>query len=670
MMADGLEEGSTPRLARAVGLTRALAVVVALSAVLPFLPSLVVRFVWDDDENFVGNADFGGLSWSGLRWAWMTFQGAVYQPFGWLLLEAEHSCWGMDPRGYHTVSMALHAANAVVLYRLVAAIVCRLLPDETRRDSPALHAGAAGAAALFAAHPLRAEPVAWISCQSYLPSILFAMLATLAYLRAYPRGGPGRPRWVVASWLLAVAAMLFKAAAVSLPAVLVILNIYPLGRLGPGRWGDRRVWAEKLVFAVPAVVFSALAVLARVSHRSMVGTAQFSFDERIAVALHGVVYYLVKTFWPFRLAAIYERPDSIELLAWPFLGSALTALAVSAALAVACLGLGWRGPLAAWGAYLVILGPHLGLVPSGDHIAADRYCYLASVPLFVLVGWALFRAIRSSRRLPAVAACSAGTVAALLLGLSSLSWNQSRTWRDADHLWSHALAVSDRPSAGMLANLGIARVAERKLDQAEALFREALAVNAVDPNAHYCLGLLLQRQGKDAKSEEHFAEALPHFLPGTPRRANTHFRLGLLLTKRGQLEEALAHLTEAAAIKPGDPAIQYNLGLTLVRMGRFAQSRRHLEDAVHRNPGDVATRLALGQALTELGRLDEASAQVGEAIKIRPNSPDLHFNLGLILTARGSLEDAAAQFREVLRLRHDDAGARRALERIRRSPGP
>lgn len=670
MMAEGFGGGSTLRSVRAEYLKRALDVVVALIAVVPFLPSLVGRFVWDDDENFVGNADFGGLSWSGLRWAWMTYQGAVYQPFGWLLLEAEHSCWGMDPRGYHAVSMALHALNAVVLYRLVAELLHRLLPDAARRDGPALHAGAAGAAALFAAHPLRAEPVAWISCQSYLPSILLAMLATLAYLRAHPPGGPRQTLWIVTSWLLGVAAMLFKAAAVSLPAVLLILDIYPLGRLGPGRWRDRRVWAEKLAFALPAAVFSGLAVLARASHRSIVGTAQFGPGERVAVALHGVVSYVAETVWPFRLAAVYERPDSISLLAWPFSGAAAAVLAISAGLVLARLRYGWRGPLAAWTAYLVILAPHLGLVPSGDHIAADRYCYLASVPLFVVVGWGLCRMIRAARGRPAVGALSAGIAAALLLGLGSLSWAQSRTWRDADHLWSHALAVSDRPSAGMLGNLGIARVAEGKPDEAEALFRRALAVNAADPNVHYCLGLLLQRQGKAAEAEGHFARALPHFLPGTPRRANAAVQLGLSLARRGQLGSAVAHLNEAAEIKPNDPVVRYNLGLALLRMGRFAQSRAHLEAAVRRNPRDIAGRLALSRALNELGRLDEASAQLEEAIRIRPDSTDARFNLGLVLMARGRLDEAAAQFREVLRLRPDDDGARRALERTRARGGP
>jgi Tfp pilus assembly protein PilF len=593
MMKDVVRDGSFPATLRTGSLSWALPIVLALAAVVPFLPTLGGQFLrWDDDENFVNNLDFGNLSWSGIRWAWVTFRGAVYQPLGWILLETEHSFWGMNPKGYHAASLALHAANAIALYYLVVALLDRALTDEVRRDGLAVHAGAAGAAALFAMHPLRVEVVAWISCQTYLPSILLSMLTVLAYLRANPPGGPSQPRWTVTAWLLSFAAMLFKAAAVSLPVVLVILDVYPLGRLGHGRWLDRRVWREKLWFFGPATVFMALAVRARAYYLHRLGQGDFGLEERISVAFYGVWFYLAKTVWPFRLSPSYERSQSVRFFDWPFWGAALAALCVSVALIILFHGRR-RGPLVAWLAYVVILGPHLGLVSNGGYLAADRYCYMASIPLFVLAGWGLCRTIRAVRGRPVAAAFLAAVGVGLLLGLGSLTWVQSRTWGDSISFWTHALALSDHRNAGIIGNLGNAMIDAGKIDEGEALLRRALSADPTSPNIHYNLGLLMQVRRNDAEAEAHFAEAVRAFTPHTLPSANAHFKLGLLLGRRGRHNEALFHFYRAQEIRPDDPDLQDNIGTALLRMGRFVEAERHFLRALKLRPGFALARQKL-----------------------------------------------------------------------------
>src|SRR5262249_46451420 len=155
----------------------------------------------------------------------------VYQPLSWLLLEAEYAAGGLDPSAYHLTSLALYAVDTAVLYALVVALLARASPGLTDRERSRLHASAGLAVAPFAVHPLRTEVVAWVSCQPYLPCALFLMLSVLAYLRANDPGVVGRGRWLAASYALGVAALLSKAVAVTLPAVLLILDVYPLGRL-------------------------------------------------------------------------------------------------------------------------------------------------------------------------------------------------------------------------------------------------------------------------------------------------------------------------------------------------------------------------------------------------------------------------------------------------------
>jgi hypothetical protein len=339
----------------------------------------------------------------------------------------------------------------------------------------------------------------------------------------------------------------------------------------------------------------ALAIRARSHYPHRLGQGESGLEERIAVAFYGIWFYLAKTVWPFRISPSYERPPLVRFLDWPFCGAALATLCVSVALIILFL-VRRRGPLVAWLAYLVILGPHLGLVPNGGYLGADRYCYMASIPLFVPAGWGLCRTIRAVRGRPVAIAFLAAVGVGLLLGLGSLTWAQARTWRTSISFWTHALAMSDSRSAGILGNLGNAMIDAGKIDEGEALFRQALDADPTSPNIHYNLGLLMQVRRNDAEAEEHFAEAARGFSPHTLPSADAHFKLGLLSGRRGQYNEALYHFYRTQEMRPNDPDVQYNIGTALLRMGRFAEAERHLLRALSLRPGFTLARQKLNSA--------------------------------------------------------------------------
>jgi hypothetical protein len=216
------------------------AAALAALAVIVFLPAVRNGFVdLDDDHNFIENPYFRGFGLQHIAWAWTTFRLGVYQPLSWMLLEAEYSVWDLGPRGYHAASLVLHTLNTTLLDALVLAVLHRAVPDLGPRDRATLHIAAAVAVALFAVHPLRTEVVVWVSCQPYLPCAFFMMLSVMAYLRSGGDGRPGGRRWLAASYALALAALLSKAVAIMLPAILLVLDIDPQRRLGPGRWWGR-----------------------------------------------------------------------------------------------------------------------------------------------------------------------------------------------------------------------------------------------------------------------------------------------------------------------------------------------------------------------------------------------------------------------------------------------
>ena len=517
-----------------------------------FLPTLDNGFLagWDDDENFLENPYFRGLGTAQVKWAWTTFWVRAYQPLAWLLFEAQYVCCQFDPRGYHLTSLLLQVANAVVLYVLTVALLVRCRIDSCLESPWTCSVSAGLATALFAVHPLRVEPVAWASCQPYLPCILFSMLAVLAYLRAFPIDSSPRWGWLVGSFFLFVTALLFKAVAVSLPVVLLILDVYPLRRfpVGAGRWfgaSARRVLVEKVPFLMVSLVFMSLAIAAKPQSRFPV--EHYGASAGIAQACYGSSFYLLKTVLPLDLIALYAVPKELNWFVPPFRLCVLVTLAISAGLFL--LRRRWPGLFAAWLSYLVILAPNSGIVRISDQIAADRYSYMSMLSSVVLVAAGFCWLWRMSSRWRAGAIGIIAIGLAVLLTLTAMTRNQCRTWHDAEALWAHALTHGANSSYLTHYNLGVALYAHGKYETAEAHFAEAVRLNPAYVGAHSNLGVVQALQGKNLAAEAQFAEAI-RLHPG---HLKVHINRGNVLSELGEYEAAKAHFAEAIRLQPADP---------------------------------------------------------------------------------------------------------------------
>src|SRR5687768_16559897 len=158
-------------------------VAVAVLTVIAFIPVLGAEFVaWDDPANFLQNPHYRGLGLTQLEWMWTTTLLGHYVPVTWMTLGLDYVLWGMNPAGYHAVNLALHAANAVLLYFIARRLLRLAAPDTL--DARTLDVAAAFAALVFAIHPLRVESVAWITERRDMVSLLFSFSTVLYYLRA------------------------------------------------------------------------------------------------------------------------------------------------------------------------------------------------------------------------------------------------------------------------------------------------------------------------------------------------------------------------------------------------------------------------------------------------------------------------------------------------------
>ncbi len=551
---------------------------VALASLLACLPVLANGFVnWDDGQHFLENAGYRGLGPAQLRWMFTSFQiGGHYQPLAWLTLGFDYLLWGLDPRGYHATSLALHASNAVLVYFAIL----RLLPGASANapsSASARWAAAAGALA-FGVHPLRVEPIAWATDRGNLLATLLLLLAFHAYrgaVSAAPSSADSR-RGHRLALVFAATSLLARAWAVTLPLVLLVIDGLVLRRFGlAANDGERRrrVLREKLPYAALSAAGFLIALFAKSQSSSLVlsGAIPHGLRERLLQAGFGLAFYAGKTLAPFGLSPLH--PLEHQLVAPD--RSILIGVAASGAITLAAWGLRRRAPalLAAWLCYALLVSPALGFVQAGPQIAAERYSYLAGIPFAALFAAGLLRlshAAPPAGRYALVAACALG-----LLALAGLAARQCLVWRDSTALWQRALAVY--PDSGLV---------------------------------HFYWGNTLREQGDLAGAIAEYDRALEL---GVPLAASAHNNRSVAQHARGELALALADMDEAIRLAPSAAAYT-NRGLLRLAQDR-AGAIADFGEAIRLGPNAPDVWRLRGIALARAGDTDGARRDLRAALE-------------------------------------------------------
>lgn len=539
-----------PRLQRWMGAV--IVLVVACAVVVAFGPALEGEFLnWDDDRNIVENPAFRGWGTAQWTWAWHTYHLGVWQPLSWLLYGAQW-CWsGLTARTYHAVSLAIHAMNCVLLYSILVRILESAAKASERRVGAWDRVFAAAAALLFAVHPLRVEAVAWVSAQPYLPAALFYLLAILAYLESQSHT-TGRGRWLVATYLFFTIAVLFKAVAISLPVVLLIMDYFPLRRRGA------RILLDKIPFVVIAVPVCIWAVAAKDAGASRAPWSEFNADARLANSTYGLIFYLTRTVVPGNLSPYYNLPKDLSLATGRFALMAIVAVALT--LAALLFRRRWPGLLAAWAAYVAILLPNLGLIQISQQLTADRYSYLAMMPwAALLAGLLTLTAQREGFR--RAGAAPAALILALMAcaGLTLASRNQSRVWKNSTSLWSRALEV-EPDGAVAHCNLGEALLRQGRYTDASFYLSRAIDLDPDFAFAYSNFAVLLCNAERFEDAVAAAERALAANPPLTGRDlARVHAVLGQAYAGLRKDELAMAHTLKARELGfvEADKMIEY-----------------------------------------------------------------------------------------------------------------
>jgi protein O-mannosyl-transferase len=572
---------------------------------------------YDDDRYVIDNPHVhNGLGWDTVAWALTSTEQANWHPLTWLSHALDYRLFQLNPTGHHFTSLLIHAANAVLLFLLLA--------FATGRVGSSLFV-----ASLFALHPINVESVAWVAERKNVLSTFFFLSAMGAY--GWYALQPRWQRYLAVAGLF-VLGLMSKPMVITFPFVLLLLDYWPLGRMdgrpaiGPGtaKCSGFLLLAEKLPLLALSAASAVITIGAQRAGGAMRSAAQFSLGVRLQNAAAAYAMYLGKMIWPSHLAPIYPHPGD-SLAAWQVAVSVLVLLVVTG------LVVRFRAErylLTGWFWFLGTLVPVIGLIQVGDQAMADRYAYIPLIGIFVMIAWGGAE-LADSRRIGIAARMV--PAACILLALSWATHRQLSYWADNRDLWTHALAVTKRNFIAQ-DNLGGELLLLGKADEAYSHFQTASAINPQDPMSRSNLAAYLQQHG-------HLQEAI-------------------------ELDRRVISLTS----DPGLLAATYsNLGTAYRTLGDDQQAWESYELALRFNSSQSNAYLGLGQLLEKQNRRTEAIENYVRSVGLRPTDRGFLL-LGRALESEGHAGEALAAYQQALKLSPDSAEAQRAVDALAGKP--
>jgi tetratricopeptide (TPR) repeat protein len=611
-----------------------LGLLLVFGIVLAYQPVWHGGFLWDDDIHITQNRML--FEPDGLKQIWSSLDSPEYYPLVFTSFRLEKALWGLNPAGFHWGNLLLHAAGAILVWRVLR-----------RLKVP----GAWLAAAVFALHPVNVESVAWISERKNTLAMFFYLLSLLFYLRSNQESKVQSLKSKVGSrnpasnstqhatrntpsslyyWLSLgtfVLALLSKTAVSPFPLVLLGLAWWQRGRVT-----SHEVWRSAPFFAA-SLALGLVTVWFERQETALDIVRDDSFWSRLAGAGWAVWFYLYKAVLPLNLMPIYPRwrIDAANVLSY-----------VPGLLVLGAFVLCWRYRRSwgkAWllclGYFVVMLLPVLGFVNIGFmsySLVADRWQYFAILGPIALASAGVAIAIGrfqgpgslpgswARRSLLSVALCGA-----MLVTLGGLTWRQSAIYTDLDTFWRAILAAN--PGCWRAHYILGDNLSEQgRLDEAIAQYQEALGIQPDYAYAHNNLGNALRQKGQMREALAHYRKALEL----QPDLAWANCNLGAIFLQQGQVDEAIAQFQRALQV-----------GLPLFKKPMFAPA------------GRAQIHYLLGCALARKGRVEEAIPHYREALANQPDLAEAHYQLAVALLARDEVAEASRHLREAVRLKPD-----------------
>ena len=674
------------------------------------------EFVGFDDNEYVYENPHvtSGINFENIRWALTAFHSNNWHPLTWISHMVDCRIFGLNPGWHHLVNLFFHISNSVLLFIIFRRMSGRLWQS-------------AFVAAVFAVHPLHVESVAWVSERKDVLSTFFGLLTILSYAWYVGKQNFKRYSLVISFFILG---LLSKPMLVTLPFVLLLLDYWPLRRFHFQKEaeGSRQNFfnikhiniIEKIPLFVIAAASSIMTFFAQKAGAVMVSLAFIPIETRVANAITSYVSYIVRLFVPLNLSCIYPHP---LVISWEKLLLSVTLLMIISAFAIKNIK---KAPyfIVGWLWFLGTLVPVIGLVQVGMQSMADRYMYIPSIGLLLIISWGASEIIQKKKAAKKVSE----TVAIIgIILMVIISWKQIAYWENSEKLFKRALQVTDNNYIAhhklgayfstqgreenaiknylksiqidpgfhdSYFNLGLLYYHQGEMEKAVSNLLKAAAIKPDYADTYSILGAAFFQKKDYEKAEENYLkevkiapdridanfnvgavylcldkidEAIAFFkktIDLRPDFVNGYHYLGLSFDKKGQGEKALEYYQIALGIKPDSMKIRFLVAKKMMEQKKFAKAADQYSSILRLNPNNANAMHKKGVALSKLGDIDNAIKYYSKAIKLEPKFAEAYFDLGSALYIKGDVNGAISCFEQTLRIRPGFSKAKKRLEYV------
>ncbi|MGO9614109.1 MAG: tetratricopeptide repeat protein [Dissulfurispiraceae bacterium] len=602
------------------------AFLVALITGLLYLPTLKNGFVnWDDERYVFENDHIRSLDFTFLKWSFTSFYASNWHPLTWMSHAFDYALWGLNPTGHHLSSVVLHCINTF----LVCVVIINLMRADKSAE-PSLPAaggklltrslivgGLTGL--LFGIHPIHVESVAWVAERKDVLSACFELLSVICYIGYVGRQRDGKPLiYYFASLCCFVLALMSKPMAITLPIILVIMDVYPFRRLDcdRGSKGRKKVILEKIPFFIFSLLGAILTLMAQQAGGAMRSLEVLPLLVRIGIAVRGVCFYLLKIIFPTELYPLYLITRKMFSFSIEYAISILLVIAITA-----CSFWAWRKGkkifLAVWVFYMVTLLPVLGIVQVGLQAAADRYAYLPSIGVFLLIGVGIAQAWENNTLNKYTHFLNRKFVVAIALLmialLSALTIKQIRVWHDPVTLWTYE--VKGYPNAAF-SYINRADAYARRGDYGEALkdFDNAIKVDSQYPLIYVARADVYVKLGDRPRA----FDDLNRVIAMKPNVLLAYLNRAYLYVSSGDYQRALGDLDRAVKLKPDYDKAYNNRGIVYKEMGNYALALREFTKSIELNPYSLEAYNNRAGVYSLLKDYNNALKDLDTAVALKP----------------------------------------------------
>ncbi len=593
-----------------------LSLILVVVTLVVYWPVQSFDFVNFDDPIYItrNSAIQNGVTWQGILWAFSTFHAANWHPLTWLSHMIDFSLYQFRAGGHHWTSLQIHLLNTLLLFlvlrRMTGASKCSAL-----------------VAMLFAIHPLHVESVAWISERKDVLSGFFWILTMGCYTYYVERPTVFRYSLVI---LFLAFGLMSKPMVVTLPIVLLLIDVWPLRRHGnpttvfdpfflrfrsfKGKWFICLA-VEKLPMILLILASCVVTLIAQEKAGAVVSIESIELGDRVANAIASYGAYIRKMLWPNDLAISY--PFREDLLSWKT-GLILVALA---GISVGAIIRAHSSPflLVGWLWFLGTLVPVIGIVQVGSQAMADRYTYIPLIGLFMGIAWA-GRSVTD--RHPRVKKIVIITILVFCVIMAVGARTQVEAWRNSVTLYEHALGVAPENPI-VLNNLGVVYLDAGVPDRAAPLFKRAIDIAPHYQDPWINLGVVALRNEDLVEAKRCMIEAYKI----NPQNANLRLSMGILLIKKGDQGAAEREFRQVLAIDSHNETANHRLGILLFLQGRLDESQKFLQAALRVSPLNAEIYNDIGLVLKQKGNIEEAVMMFQKALYLDPGNPDFERNI-------------------------------------------